>query len=476
MNHRIKEYFSKILAIILCPSKWYESKLRKFLLKWKNCFLNIIRIILLELADKYYKWCYCDDPPTRNFINDRVDNTIEYFLDEESTITILVILNFLFLIILSVDLNCINNNYLEIVLKVATYTGTFVWLFYDISRKIFNIWTYEFLDYDLKTDPEDKKEAVSDNVKEILDTESEGYQEKKHGYFNHIEKVAQKIHSIYNIKNNSDINLNFFLAFAKDLKYEIEVVDDKDLYKWETKLNGIVLAGTDPKKRRIIIYQYQENDKKSALSLLHELGHVFFGFTSMPKKMISEEARVDRLNLYRLYLRTERDANYFAAAMLCCEYKFMEKLKVTKYDLIEMMRDKEYQGLSYETIAHRTATLSDLGFHAFKVYYNGSGNNGEIIKRFSDSGLDFNYFSKEHFLNSSAMKCFEEDKSFHIKDGIYTQISSINNKIGTPNDYFCFARKIRNRPGDRRKIAFVMGCPLENATDLIYYKMHQENH
>ena len=169
--------------------------------------------------------------------------------------------------------------------------------------------------------------------------------------------------------------------------------------------------------------------------------------------------------------------------MLCCEYTFKKKLNDTRYDLIEIMEDPEYEGLSYETIAHRTASLSEINFHAFKVtdLLPGTGKY-EIMKKFSCSGLDFNHFTQDYMESSSIGMCFREEEKAYIENGIYTKISKIPDKTGTEREYFCFAFKLKSPlitdEGNEISVAYVMGCTVEeakkafNGKGLLFYEKH----
>ena len=271
------------------------------------------------------------------------------------------------------------------------------------------------------------------------------------------------------------MNLKFFQDFAEELRYDVQIVDPEYISQWTGELNGIVYNSTDPAMRRIYLAEFSDKDKKTIQFLLHEMGHVLFGYSHILKDRLSMTS-ADRMNYYRLGISTERDANYFAAAMLCCEYKFKSLLVETDYDLIKIMNDEEYKGLSYETIAHRTVTLSEIKFHVFKMDEEGS-----LLKCFTNSELDYNSFIDRYKKESSAWYCLDKKASHHIGGGIYTKISTIPNKIGLEQDYFCFAKELtlkKDEKGQEKRTVYVIGCSLEDAqkNNLKYYKDHLRLH
>ena len=126
---------------------------------------------------------------------------MEYYLNDESTITILSLLGICYSVIFFFDIKYTENNSVSTSLKLFALLATFLWLFFDIVRKVWNIWRADKFSFGLKTDPEPENGLVlSKNIKLLLDAESEGYQEEKGCYFNHIEKTVQKIHQLYGIK------------------------------------------------------------------------------------------------------------------------------------------------------------------------------------------------------------------------------------------------------------------------------------
>ncbi len=477
----LKRIIQNFISLISYLSQVINKIIAKPIVSFRKRAFRWIRnglVFFLTLCSDLYGEVFPKKPrPQKYYIEAKVDLTMEYFLNDESTITVLGILAACYSMIFVLELNYLENSPASIGLKIFTLIVTFVWLFYDVVRKIWNIWREDRFAFGLKTDPADEKEALSENIKQILNAEAEGYQEEKLGYFKHIEKVAQKVHRLYHIKKNSDMNLNFFQKFAEELKYDVQIVDPEYSDMWTPGLNGVVYSSPDPAMRKIVLNGFSDKDKKTMQFLLHELGHVLFGYIRLPKESIAE-TKTDRINYYRLSIRTERDANYFAAAMLCCEYKFKRLLNKTRYDLIEIMNDDEYKGLSYETIAHRTASLSEIKFHVFKMDQGGS-----LLKCFTNSGLDYNYFNEACINECSAKLCFERKESHHIGRGIYTKISKIPNKIGDKKRYFCFAKELtdKNNGDHKSRVVYAMGCSVEDAEKhkLKFYddhiKMHPED-
>ena len=534
------KFFSALICPSNIKNNLFVSVIKFLLRQILSCLLKVLYVVPFLLgvlySDLTKKYCK-KEIRSREYVKNKIDNVFVFLFSEEPSFPVLILLSIGFVIGFGYDLYACENSTKEIVLKTFFLGLNILWLFHSVARSIIVLLIGDNNRYHLKNGVSKNFEDCNKNVlcefftkaatlinqifqyispltyekfyglihgkfkkqiqninfvfeeifcrtdddieenvdlpktiREILDAEAEAYQEEKQGYFKHVEKMAQKIHSIYKIENNADMDVDFFANFAHDLKYDLQVLDEDSSKEWPTGLNAIVFNNVDPGKRKIVLSKFSTKDKRTMLSLLHELGHALVGTHNVIKNGHAE-TKSTKINRYREELRNERDANYFAAAMLCCEYKFKKLLNVTHYDLISIMRDQEYFGLSYETIAHRAASLSEIRFHAFKITIE-----NKIIKKYTCSGLDFNFFSDENIRLSSANFCFTKNKKFHVGDGIYTQISMIPNKAKEAKEYFCFAKELPRIivNGKKTRVAYVMGCTVQNAEDrkLCYYERH----
>ncbi|MBL9026663.1 MAG: DUF2083 domain-containing protein [Myxococcales bacterium] len=151
-------------------------------------------------------------------------------------------------------------------------------------------------------------------------------------------------------------------------------------------------------------------------------------------------------------------ANYFAAAALMPYDMFLDAARAERYD-VELLAHRF--GASFEQVCHRMTTLRRPGregvpFHLLRIDMAGN-----ISKRFSASGIRIARFS-------GACPRWNVHAAFLTPGMIRVQIS----RMPDSRVYFCIARTIRSDRGGynvpHTVHAIGMGCPIENARELVY--------
>ena len=306
---KFSQLINRAIRNIVCPSILKQNYIIKSYFKLKIFILEkIIYNFFSCIGKKIYLLInsYCPEKEHRKdeFVNNKAFIITQYFFQEEPSIVVLFFLAVCFSI--GTVHRCFSDNS-NISLELFFLILTYLWLFHRIFEDLYKIIAADDYRYVSKEMKVSDNEEANYRLRETLNAEAEAYQEEKKGYYNHIEKLAQKIHHLYKIKTNADMTIDFFKKFAKDLKYNVKIVKHSD--ELPDGLNAFVYTEINPENRTIILKKFSTNEKQTIQYLLHELGHAIVGAHNVAKNGLAETKSV-RINRYREALRNERDANY----------------------------------------------------------------------------------------------------------------------------------------------------------------------
>ena len=276
------------------------------------------------------------------------------------------------------------------------------------------------------------------------------YIEEKNGYLGDIEKKAKAFikkyksclysSNKYEIKKKQEVRQIIDRINKEQSNYYIILRGVSEIFFQQNNKPLNTDCFTSYQKREnilIVLIIYKKKLEKNDGSLLFRILHEFAHFYLLDYKKYGENKNII----------IEYVASYFAAALIFNEKRFKNALKSYRYDIESIRKEYHHKNMriSYETVAHRCASLSNGEIHFLKT-----DKKGHIVKRFmvptpenkkNNAGINICY-------RWCALKAFREKE--------YTQKTIFKNiKDGKDVIYYCYSKLIKN---DDKEYTITIGC------------------
>ena len=277
--------------------------------------------------------------------------------------------------------------------------------------------------------------------------------EKNGGYLEKTEKETKgfieqyreclEAHNKYEIKTRNEIRCiidQMNQEQPKEYYIKISGVVNSEFKKIDCERKDIFLYRAFYEKNYDIIKIIYNKEIEQDLSsfffrILHEIAHLYLGH-----KLDEGYGRIDK----SISKKKEYEASYFASALLLNKKKFQMALKNNRYNLEIISKTYHSIKVSYETVAHRCASLSNGKIHFLKT-----------DKK--------NHISKQFMLPISKNKIKDvicdrwcAVKAFKEKKGKYTQKTILKNfKDGKDVIYYCYSKLIKKYD---KEYTITIGC------------------
>lgn len=288
-------------------------------------------------------------------------------------------------------------------------------------------------------------QAEPENVRFPID-ETRDFLHMQQNHFPELETVAEnfwrQVVTAFESDCTLDLVLRRHLAETYGTTVEIATVDSM----------GVSLRRFDPNSRRLQLSEMLTPSART-FALAYQLGLV--AHSSLLDQRIERSGlrHPGTRRLLRIAL-----ANYFAAAVMMPYQRFVESAEALRYD-IETIGHRF--GASYEQVCHRLTTLQRPGQRGIPFFMLRLDHAGNISKCYSAGGFSFARLG-------GTCPRWNVHEAFATPGKILTQLVQMPDR----STFFSISRTVESSGGSFRRpqppLAIALGCPLEDATRLIY--------